>query len=33
MEEYVICYNMDTNKTTKQKQNIEFIQKNDYETL
>jgi hypothetical protein len=26
-------YNIHTNKTTKPKQSIEFMQKNDYETL
>jgi hypothetical protein len=26
-------YNIHTNKITKPKQNIEFMQKNDYETL
>jgi hypothetical protein len=26
-------YNIHTNKATKPKQNIEFMQKNDYETL
>jgi hypothetical protein len=32
-EEYRMSYNIHTNKATKPKQNIEFMQSNDYETL
>jgi hypothetical protein len=33
IEEYMMSYNIHINKATKPKQNIEFMQRNNYETL